>query len=99
MPGFPDLTDRLLNDPLLYLGDPESAPGTFHPTPDPHLLQPGGGRTPVRYWSGYGLQPSIISPPWTTMTAYDLNQGVIKWRIPLGNAPQGAAKISKTRPS
>ena len=41
------------------------------------------------------MQPAIISPPWTTMTAYDLNQGVIKWQIPLGNAPQGAAENLK----
>ena len=26
MPGFPDLTDRLLNNLLLYLGNPASAP-------------------------------------------------------------------------
>ena len=37
-------------------------------------------------------QPAIVRPPWTTMTAYDLNLGVIKWQIPLGNAPQGAAE-------
>ncbi len=93
MPGFPDLTDRLLNNLLLYLGDPASAPD---PIPTNGGSSPAGaGSAPVRYWSGYGLQPSIISPPWTTMTAYDLNQGVIKWQIPLGNAPQGAPENLK----
>ncbi len=29
--------------------------------------------------------PDLLAPPWTTITAYDLNQGSIKWRIPLGN--------------
>ncbi len=34
---------------------------------------------------GFGLFPTIISPPWTTLTAYDLNQGEIKWQIGLGD--------------
>jgi quinoprotein glucose dehydrogenase len=51
----------------------------------------------VRYWTGYGLQPAIISPPWSTITAYDLNRGVIKWQIPFGDAPQAAAdKLKNT---
>ncbi len=37
-----------------------------------------------------GLSP--IAPPWTSLTAYDLNQGMIKWSIPLGDVPTLAAK-------
>ena len=33
-----------------------------------------------------------IAPPWTTLTAYDLNQGTIKWQVPLGEVPELAAK-------
>jgi quinoprotein glucose dehydrogenase len=33
-----------------------------------------------------------ISPPWCELVAYDLNEGDIKWRIPLGTAPGLAAK-------
>jgi quinoprotein glucose dehydrogenase len=33
-----------------------------------------------------------IAPPWTSMTVYDLNQGTIKWKIPLGEVPELAAK-------
>jgi quinoprotein glucose dehydrogenase len=33
-----------------------------------------------------------IAPPWTSMTAYDLNQGAIVWKIPLGEVPELAAK-------
>ena len=95
MPGFPDLTDRLLNNLLSYLGDPASAPGPIPSNGGSSPAATDAGPAPVRYWSAYGLQPSIISPPWTTMTAYDLNQGVIKWRIPLGNAPQGASENLK----
>jgi glucose dehydrogenase len=37
-----------------------------------------------------GVPP--ITPPWSTLTAYDLNKGTIKWQIPLGEVPALAAK-------
>jgi quinoprotein glucose dehydrogenase len=45
-----------------------------------------------RYVSGFGFMIasdglSPIKPPWTSMTAYDLNQGVIKWKMALGDVP------------
>jgi quinoprotein glucose dehydrogenase len=33
-----------------------------------------------------------INPPWSTLTAYDLNAGTIKWQIPLGEVTELAAK-------
>ena len=52
---------------------------------------------PARYVSGFGFLIasdglSAIAPPWTSLTAYDLNQGTIKWSIPLGEVPELAAK-------
>jgi quinoprotein glucose dehydrogenase len=51
----------------------------------------------ARYESGFGFMIAsdglgAIAPPWTSMTAYDLNQGTIKWKIPLGEVPELAAK-------
>ena len=51
----------------------------------------------IRYRSSFGFMItssglSAIAPPWTTMTAYDLNSGTIKWQIPLGEVPELAAK-------
>lgn len=37
-----------------------------------------------------GVPP--ISPPWSTITAYDLNKGTILWQAPLGDLPALAAK-------
>jgi glucose dehydrogenase len=34
---------------------------------------------------GFGLYPTIINPPYTTLTAYDLNRGTIAWQIGLGD--------------
>ena len=35
---------------------------------------------------GFGLYPTIIKPPYTTLTAYDLNTGTIAWQVGLGEA-------------
>ena len=58
---------------------------------------PDASASPRRYWSGYGymrpkIGPAPIAPPWSTMTAYDLNAGVIKWQVPLGEVPELVAK-------
>lgn len=50
-----------------------------------------------RYYSGFGFMIasdglSPIAPPWSSLTAYDLNEGTIKWKIPLGDVPELAAK-------
>ena len=51
----------------------------------------------TRYTSGFNLVTasnglSPISPPWSSLTAYDLNEGTIKWKIALGEVPDLAAK-------
>ncbi len=40
---------------------------------------------PDRYYTGYNVMGNIIKPPYTTLTAYDLNQGTIKWQVPVGD--------------
>ncbi len=50
-----------------------------------------------RFYTGFGFMIasdglSPIAPPWSSLTAYDLNQGTIKWKIPLGEVPELAAK-------
>jgi quinoprotein glucose dehydrogenase len=48
----------------------------------------GTGAPSDRYFipPGWGLSfPYIISPPWSTIAAYDLNKGTIKWQVPIGS--------------
>ena len=74
------------------------APARDETTSDESKSQPkpsGDGVT--HYKSGFGFMVtssglSAIKPPWTTLTAYDLNTGTIKWQIPLGEIPELAAK-------
>src|SRR5882724_10327751 len=54
-----------------------------------------------RFYSGFGFMIasdglSPIAPPWSSLTAYDLNEGTIQWRIPLGEVPELAAKGFKS---
>jgi quinoprotein glucose dehydrogenase len=51
----------------------------------------------LHYRSSFGFMFTssglpAIAPPWTTLTAYDLNQGTIVWQVPLGEVPELAAK-------
>src|SRR5581483_4331713 len=41
-----------------------------------------------RWYTGYNIFAYITSPPWSTLTAYDMNKGTIKWQVPLGEDPR-----------
>jgi quinoprotein glucose dehydrogenase len=102
MPAFPDLSSRELDSLIAYLTNPAAAhlstadlERLTRPAPPPPLAKEGAAS--IRYWSGYGYMIAknglpAITPPWTTLTAYDLNQGTIRWQIPLGEVSQLAAK-------
>jgi glucose dehydrogenase len=50
-----------------------------------------------RFFSGFGFLIasdglSPITPPWSTLTAYDLNTGDIQWKVPLGEVPELTAR-------
>jgi len=44
-------------------------------------------KLPTRYQSGYNVMATATKPPYTTITAYDLNTGTIKWQVPNGDDP------------
>jgi quinoprotein glucose dehydrogenase len=95
MPSFA-LNEKSMADLLNFLSDPAAVPKA------PAAASGSGGRParaevpyptgvevpPVRYYTGYGLEPRVIGPPWSQLTAYDLNTGTIKWQIPYGDAAE-----------
>jgi quinoprotein glucose dehydrogenase len=95
MPPVASLTPALLDDLVAFLTKPELAPpGTAAPAaalamrriepPYPEGVEP----PPSRFRTGYGNEPYVVTPPWSKITAYDLNTGQIKWQTPYGDLPQ-----------
>jgi len=107
MPGFaeevlrPDTLDAI----IAYLEKPET--GAIPPEAEPVSSGSGAARDDLRPARPPGLKQftgpfgaqwlskeglPVIGPPWAELVAYDLNEGVIKWRTPIGNIPTLAAK-------
>jgi quinoprotein glucose dehydrogenase len=102
MPGFPQLPREDLKSLIAFLLNPGRAPAqpsglTTPPPPSIAGAEAAAASGKLRYLSGFGFMLTSsglppIAPPWSTLTAYDLNQGIIKWQIPLGDVPQLAAR-------
>jgi quinoprotein glucose dehydrogenase len=67
-------------------GAPRETPAAAGTAPEAMQSYPEGVPAPARrYHTDYGLgYPYLLGPPWSTIIAYDLNRGVIKWKKPLG---------------
>ncbi len=106
MPAFSRLSDAALDSLMAYLSHPERthperAPAsTFtekSPAPNAETTSPSSLPEKLRYRSSFGFMFTssglpAIAPPWTTLTAYDLNQGTIEWQVPLGEVPELTAR-------
>jgi quinoprotein glucose dehydrogenase len=99
MPPFPSLTADQLNNLVAFLKEPDLAPPGSAPSAATQAVMRSFSSAepaypadvegpPSRYKTGYGNEPYIITPPWSTITAYDLNTGKIKWQTPYGDTPQ-----------
>jgi quinoprotein glucose dehydrogenase len=85
MPAFNEivLSPEDLDAVAAYIAKPET--GALPRNPQTSVPSPGQ----TRYYTPYGtLNASnglpAIGPPWSELTAYDLNTGEIKWQVPLG---------------
>jgi quinoprotein glucose dehydrogenase len=96
MPGFPSITGQSMTDLLTYVGNgfiPSDAP----PRKEMKGLAEGEPRwrTDYGYWySKAGT--SVVSPPWSTLSAYDMNTGKQLWQVPIDSDPNYPIKGSKT---
>jgi quinoprotein glucose dehydrogenase len=97
MPAFSALPEQSLKDLMVFLEKPDLAPlgsapsaamqsimRTMAEPPYPDDVE----GPPSRYKTGYGNEVFISNPPWSTITAYDLNAGKIKWQTPYGDVPE-----------
>ena len=96
MPSFARIPDATLDSLLAYLFHPAGAPASPETENHAAMTSPAG----ARYRSGFGFMFTedglpAIKPPWTTLTAYDLNSGTLQWQIPLGEVPELAARESR----
>jgi quinoprotein glucose dehydrogenase len=102
MQGFEvdTLPNAALDDLLAFLANPGAGRGgggggggrgsaaVLPPLPDGLVRYTGPLGNMFRASNGL----SAIRPPWAQIVAYDLNEGTIKWRAPLGTVPALAAK-------
>jgi len=87
MPVFGDMSDPDMNALIAFLRNPAAAAaaggGGRGGEPPPY---PEGLDIPARQYTAYGAMPAHVKPPYSSITAYDLNAGTIKWQIPDGEA-------------
>ncbi|HUK15492.1 MAG TPA: PQQ-binding-like beta-propeller repeat protein [Bryobacteraceae bacterium] len=102
MPAFPVLSQQDVEAVGAYLVNPAAGAisgraggGGRGGRGGPPVPPPPAGQT--RYYTPYGTLDAnnglpAIGPPWSELTAYDLNAGTIKWQVPLGVVKSLAAK-------
>lgn len=91
MPGF-DLSPKAMSDLLVYLGYPQSAVEGDKPADPQPSAEVADASSPIKYKSGYNFVFSkqnlpANAPPWSTLTAYDMNKGELLWQVPFGELP------------
>ena len=87
MPAFDTMADSDLNALLTFLRNPgtamsEEAASARRGAP----AYPEGIDAPTRMYTAYGATAIAATPPYSHITAYDLNTGTIKWQVPDGEA-------------
>jgi quinoprotein glucose dehydrogenase len=84
--GDPAGAPKMPEGPVVASGGAPRESASAAPALESMQNYPEGVAAPAqRYHTDYGLgHPYLLAPPWSTIIAYDLNRGVIKWKKPLG---------------
>jgi quinoprotein glucose dehydrogenase len=95
MPAFSEdtLSAANLDAIVAFAANPAAgapARGTVDTPPPPEGQTRFFGAFGALWHASNGLP--AIGPPWSELVAYDLNEGTIKWRVPLGTVSSLAAK-------
>jgi quinoprotein glucose dehydrogenase len=102
MPGFPHLAKEDVDAVIAFLDiyTVVQRRNAGEEQVEEDAPRPADGE--VRYWGMFGnaiyareVELPILGPPWLEIVAYDLNEGTIRWRRPLGRMPELAAKDVK----
>jgi quinoprotein glucose dehydrogenase len=94
MPGFPDMKADDIDRLYTFLAE-SRAPAPAPPAASSASAVPGEN---TRYYGQFGQMITtanglpLVGAPWSEIVAYDLNEGTIRWRTPLGTAPELSAK-------
>jgi quinoprotein glucose dehydrogenase len=71
--------------------DPRGPKPDEMPSGTPASFVPFTAVEPYGFMRAFGDMPPI-GPPWSQLTAYDLNEGTILWQVPNGDTEEMAAK-------
>jgi len=91
MPPFGFLSDAQRADLVAYLMGTAQAPAPVEPLVAGQKSPPPYTHTGYNRWLDPDGYPAV-KPPWGTISAIDLNTGEYRWRAPLGEFPELAAK-------
>ena len=86
MPSFDSMSDADVAGLLAFLGNPAAAPARAGGAGREAPPYPDGVDAPTRMYTAYGATAISAKPPYSHITAYDLNTGTIKWQVPDGEA-------------